>query len=156
MSEPSFLEKDVELAAITAIREVITDRPVSGFWNPILTDVSATDQKTCVEVTCSPRTGSWGSGIISLTIDINAQSDIENDVQGTRLATAFKALVGLLATWQANEETAATALSVPGVFRADAVLISGGDKPGADEALEVWFASVSIEVKGVIEDPVTP
>jgi len=151
---PTFLEKAVESAVVSALSTVVTDRPVSGFWSPILVDESNLDAKTCVEVTCSPRVGSWGSDIVSFQVEILCMSSVENDLTGTRLSSAFCSIVNLLAGWNSDEQAAADALSIDG-FNAQGVMISGGDKPGADDALEVWFATVQIEIKGVMETPET-
>lgn len=144
------IEQLLEAKIMASLAEVITARPVIGFWQALAEGLVKERPRSCVEVTVKPRScEGWGSDIRTFRAVISIEAAGEDDATGATIPADYAAAVGVLEGWQGSDtEATSTALSVAG-FEAQGFTFADGGDCGFDLQTAVWFAVLQCEIKGV-------
>lgn len=149
------LERLLEAQIVTALEAVISDRPVIGFWQAVSDGLVKTVGGSTVAVRMQPRESvGWDARNVTMHLLVNIKGASEDDPTGAAMVAAFEAALGVFGEWDTDDDAAAAALDVTGLFRCDAVMFAPGSDCGWDEASGAWFAVLAIDIKGYVLEPV--
>lgn len=155
MSDQSNLEALVESAIVAALTPAVTavapTLSVVGFWQPAAEGNIKVSKRSVIDVKVPPRESeTWDHEQVVLRPLVAVQLTAEDDERGALLTAVSAAVLGVLGTWDADDDAAASALSVAGIFRCDAVMFGQGGDCAFDASEKMWFAIFPINIKGCL------
>lgn len=130
-----------------------TSRPVISFWSSTPEGLTKETARTCFEVRVLPRESEgYSSRQITLTCAVSVVASTEDDATGHHLTSMVETLMGVIGTWCMDDDAAAAALDIDGVFRCDGVKFATGGDCGYDEQRASWYAMMAVEIVGCLID----
>lgn len=145
------LERLIEAKIATAIAGAVTERQVLAFRTAADAGEVKSQSPSSVEIRIQPRESvGWDSDNITLHGIITVMSAAADDPRGAQLQTDYEAVMGVFDGWDSDDDAAAAALDIAGVFGCDAVMFPPGGDNGYDDATGIWYETIMLDIKGRI------
>lgn len=130
-----------------------TNRAIILFWSSVPEGLTKESARTCYEVRMLPRESEgYSSRMITLTCVVSVVASTEDDATGRHLTSMVETLMGVIGAWCMDDDEAAAALDIDGVFRCDGVKFAPGGDCGYDEQRASWYATMAVEIVGCLVD----
>lgn len=148
------LERLIEAKIATAISAAVTDRQIMAFRTAAAAGTVKRQNASSVSIRIAPREcEGWDSDLVTLHAVVIVQAAAADDATGASLQSAFETVMGIFDGWDSDDDAAAAALEIAGLFACDAVMFAPGGDNGYDDATSIWYETIMLDITGRILRP---